>query len=49
MSPNSARDLALEIAERINALGPMTVTRFFAGAGLVADDVQFGFVMKGSL
>lgn len=49
MSPASARDLALEFAARINALGPVTVTRFFAGAGLVADGVQFGFVMKGSL
>lgn len=49
MNLTSARDLALEFAERIHALGPVTVTRFFAGAGLVADGVQFGFVMKGSL
>jgi DNA transformation protein len=49
MSPTSARDRALEIAERIDALGAVTVSRFFAGAALIADGVQFGFVMKGSL
>lgn len=49
MSPASARDRAIEIAERVGALGPVTVTRFFSGAGLVADGVQFAFFMKGSL
>jgi DNA transformation protein and related proteins len=49
MSPISARDQALDIAERINTPGRVTVSRFFAGAALVADGVQFGFVMKGSL
>jgi DNA transformation protein and related proteins len=49
MSATSACDLALEPTARINALGPVTVTHFFGGAGLVADGVQFGFVMKGSL
>jgi TfoX/Sxy family transcriptional regulator of competence genes len=49
MSPLSARERALEIADRLDALGPVTVSRFFAGASLIADGVQFGFVMKGSL
>lgn len=49
MSATSARNRAIELAERINELGPMTITRFFSGAGLVANGVQFGFVMKGSL
>lgn len=46
---NAAIELALEIAERITGLGPITVRRFFNGAGLVADDVQFAFVINGSL
>lgn len=46
---SAAREFALEIAERINGLGPVTVRRFFSGAGLVADDgVQFAFVIDGS-
>jgi DNA transformation protein len=49
MSPNSARDLAKKIAERIDPLARVSVSRFFGGAGLGADGVQFGFVMKGSL
>lgn len=46
---STAREFALEIAERITGLGPITVRRFFNGAGLVADDVQFAFVIGGSL
>jgi TfoX/Sxy family transcriptional regulator of competence genes len=46
---SAAREFALEIAERIDGLGPVTVRRFFSGAGLVADDVQFAFVIGGSL
>ncbi|MDY6948394.1 MAG: TfoX/Sxy family protein [Pseudomonadota bacterium] len=46
---SAAREFALEIAERITGLGPVTVRRFFSGAGLVADDVQFAFVIDGSL
>lgn len=49
MSSSSTREFALEVAERINGLGPVTVTRFFGGAGLVADGVQFAFAMDGSL
>jgi DNA transformation protein and related proteins len=46
---NAALELAREIAERITGLGPITVRRFFSGAGLVADEVQFAFVIDGSL
>lgn len=46
---SAAREFALEIAERITGLGRVTVRRFFSGAGLVADDVQFAFVIGGSL
>jgi DNA transformation protein len=46
---NNSREFALEIAERITGLGSITVRRFFSGSGLVADDVQFGFVIDGSL
>ncbi|HEY0686338.1 MAG TPA: TfoX/Sxy family protein [Steroidobacter sp.] len=46
---STAREFALEIAERISGLGPVTVRRFFNGVGLVADEVQFAFVMGGSL
>lgn len=49
MSVVSARELALDFAERIKTLGSVSVSRFFGGAGLVAAGVQFGFVMKGSL
>jgi TfoX/Sxy family transcriptional regulator of competence genes len=49
LSSSSTREFALEVAERINGLGPVTVTRFFGGAGLVADGVQFAFAMDGSL
>lgn len=46
---NPARALALDIAERIAGLGPVSVTRFFSGAALLAAGVQFGFVIRGSL
>jgi DNA transformation protein len=49
MSAASARDLALDIAGRIRTVGPISVSRFFGGAGLVAASVQFGFVIKGTL
>lgn len=48
MMANSARDFALEIAERIHGLGVIGVKRFFGGAGLTSGGVQFAFVMKGS-
>lgn len=46
---SAAREFAFEIAERITGLGPVSVRRFFSGAALVADDVQFAFVIDGSL
>jgi DNA transformation protein len=49
MSVSAARELALDIAERIDGSGAIAVKRFFGGAALAADGVQFGFVMKGSL
>lgn len=49
MSVCPARERALEIADRIESLGAVSVKRFFGGASLVLDGVQFGFVMKGSL
>ncbi|RKE37422.1 TfoX/Sxy family transcriptional regulator of competence genes [Paraburkholderia sp. BL23I1N1] len=30
-------------------IGPISVSRFFGGAGLVKNGVQFGFVIKGAL
>jgi DNA transformation protein and related proteins len=49
MNQHSARERALEIAERIETLGPVSVVRFFSGSGLLAQGVQFGFVIRGSL
>lgn len=49
MSTTVARRLALDIAERIGRSDEVVVKRFFAGAALVTDGRQFGFVMKGSL
>jgi len=43
------RALAEEYAARIDGLGPISVHRYFGGASLRADGVQFGFVMKGVL
>ena len=49
MSGTSDRDRAREFADSLHAVGPVTVSRFFGGAGLVKDGVQFGFVIMGSL
>ncbi len=49
MRQSRSQDLALELAERLNSIGPVTVTRFFGGAGLVRNGAQFGFVMQGVL
>lgn len=48
-APTSARDFALEIAERIGGLGPIGVARFFSGAALKVGSLQFAFVFGGSL
>jgi DNA transformation protein len=45
----SAFDLARDFADRIHGVGPVSTSRFFGGAALKVDGVQFGFVMKGSL
>ena len=49
MTAASARDQALDIADRLHVIGPVEVTRFFGGAGLALEGRQFGFVMKGGL
>jgi TfoX/Sxy family transcriptional regulator of competence genes len=43
------RALAEDFAERIEGIGLVSLHRFFAGTGLRAEGVQFGFVMKGIL
>ncbi|CAE6750290.1 TfoX/Sxy family protein [Paraburkholderia haematera] len=49
MNLSAARERALEFVDRLNMIGPISVTRFFGGAGLVKDGIQFGFVIKGAL
>ena len=49
MSVTSARDRALELAGQMAGIGPVEVGRFFGGAGLRCEGVQFAFVMQGSL
>lgn len=49
MSGGGEREFALHIADRIDGLGPIAVTRFFGGMGLRWGQVQFAFVMKGRL
>ncbi len=46
MSHTSARERALELADRLHVIGPISVTRFFGGAGLVKNGTQFAFVIK---
>lgn len=45
----SAHTRAMEIAGILAGLGTISVSRFFGGAALRAEGVQFAFVMKGSL
>lgn len=45
----SQRALAEDYAALIEGIGPISVHRYFGGASLRADGVQFGFVMKGVL
>ncbi|SDP14454.1 TfoX/Sxy family protein [Phyllobacterium sp. OV277] len=49
MSLLSAREKALEVAQRLVVMGPVEVKRFFGGAGLALEGIQFAFVMKGAL
>ena len=46
---DAARARALEIADRLDGLGVVTVSRFFSGAGIAIDGVQFAFIIAGSL
>jgi DNA transformation protein len=47
MSLAIAHEKALEFAHRLRVIGPISVTRFFGGAGLVRNGVQFAFIIKG--
>ncbi len=47
MSLVTPHEMAMEFAERLREIGPILVTRFFGGAGLVRNDVQFAFVIRG--
>ena len=47
MSFAESRNRALDLADRLHELGPITVTRFFGGARLVRTGVQFAFVING--
>ena len=49
MGLDGARTRALEIADHLAGLGAVTVSRFFGGAALLIDGLQFAFVIKGSL
>ncbi len=49
MSVAREHERALEFADRLRDLSPIKITRFFGGAGLVKDGVQFSFVLKGVL
>jgi DNA transformation protein len=49
MSLAMERERALELADRLHAIGPISVTRFFSGAGLSKNGVQFAFLIRGVL
>lgn len=40
---------AQEIADQLDSLAPVAVTRFFSGAGLTRHGIQFGFVIRGTV
>jgi DNA transformation protein len=46
---NASLDLATDYAQRLFTLGDVAAMRFFGGAALRLDGVQFGMVMKGVL
>lgn len=49
MSSASDRDYGAEIADRLGQQGlAVRLTRFFGGAGLSKDGLQFGFVINGT-
>jgi DNA transformation protein len=45
----AARARALEIADRLTGLGIVSVSRFFSGAAIAIDGVQFAFIIEGTL
>lgn len=47
MSIATALEKALEFADQLHVIGPISVTRFFGGAGLVKSGVQFAFIING--
>jgi DNA transformation protein len=49
MSFASSLELAREVAHGASRFGSITIFRFFGGAALKLDGVQFAFVMKTSL
>jgi len=49
MSGVIARARALDVADQLTGLGAVTVGRFFGGAALLIEGLQFAFVIKGSL
>lgn len=49
MSLSAARERALEYADRLTGFGPIAVRRFFSGADLAKDGVQFAMVIHGTL
>jgi DNA transformation protein and related proteins len=49
MSLSTARDRALEFADRLHGLGPFSVDRFFGGAALARNGASFAFVIEGTL
>jgi TfoX/Sxy family transcriptional regulator of competence genes len=49
MSFASSLELAREVADGASRLGSITTSRFFGGAALKLDGIQFAFVIKSSL
>lgn len=46
MSQTSSHEKARKFADRMQVIGPIAVTRFFGGAGLVWNGYQFAFVIE---
>lgn len=42
-------DFADYLVDALSELGPIQTKRFFSGTGLLLDDVQFAFIIRGSL
>ena len=49
MSNSADRGRALELADRLRALGSVSITPFFSGVGIRLDGIQFAFVIGGVL